>query len=282
MPSKTAIPLGYIDLPTGKKPVYPMTDLFLNYAFETPENWEALRNLTNHTVEAYIQYNPATTSQLIKGAIEVRTQFKYLIGAENRTRDQDLKLTEQETDNATYLEFQNRGKPSIPIEIKSMEYFGLGIGNSKGNLANQIWLLGEDVDAVLHGEMFARYVLKDEVTGVTHPATSGILYVSLPKLSQEKTPAGELAAFLLGKINEPKNDAIKNIADVFKHSFKSFKDEKVVASVWSIAERYKHDGLVEGEAKVAAEARDLFENGMDPADILRIIISKADSKPQHV
>jgi len=81
----------------------------------------------------------------------------------NKTRDQDLKMTEKE-DNATYIECQNDANTQPPIEIRSVVYFGLGIGHNKGKLTNQIWLLAEDVPSVLHGKTFARYVLKDEIT----------------------------------------------------------------------------------------------------------------------
>jgi len=82
--------------------------------------------------------------------------------------------------------------------MRSVEYFGLGIGHSKGKIANQLWLLAEDVDSVIYAHPFAHYILKDEVTGKDHPTTSGIMYVSLRKLSQEQGPAGELASYLLG------------------------------------------------------------------------------------
>jgi hypothetical protein len=48
--------------------------------------------------------------------------------------------------------------------------------------ANQIWLLAKDVESVLNNEMFARFILANEVTHNAHPNASGILYVSLSQL----------------------------------------------------------------------------------------------------
>jgi len=53
----------------------------------------------------------------------------------------------------TYIEFQNKATTNPPIPVRSVEYFGLGIGHSKGKTANQIWLLAEDVGAVLVGNL---------------------------------------------------------------------------------------------------------------------------------
>jgi len=254
--AKNSFPLGYVDLPDGAKAIYPMNDIFLNYTFEDMEYWEALRLATNLIIEAYKCYNPKTKIMTITGKIKVRTQYKHLLGKDNTTRNQDLRIIEDETDS-TYLEFQNRAKPDVPVEIRSVDYFGLGIGQSRGKPANQIWLLAQDVDAVLQGETFTRYILKDEVTENDHPATSGIMYVSLTKLSKAESPVEELAAFLLGKISDPKSEVVKKIADAFKASFSTFKADKEVAKMLTLAERYKHDGLVEGEArgKIIGEAR---------------------------
>jgi len=227
-----ATPLGYIELENGAKPIYPMNDIFLNYTFDNPANWENLRTTVNLIIEANKNNNPTTTLKPIEGNIKVSTQFKHLLTTQNKTRDQDIKITASQ-DDATYIEFQNRAKPQIPIEIRAVEYFGLGIGHSKGKLANQIWLLAEDVDVVLHGKTFARYILKDEVTGKEHPATSGILYVSLTKLSKENTPAGETASFLLGKLSDPTDKTVKRVSEAFKNSFEAFKAEKELSNLKS-------------------------------------------------
>ena len=270
MSSKNTTPLGYVDLPSGAKAIFPMNDIFLNYTFENVEYWEALRLAVNFFIEAYRQRYPKTSIQTINGNIKVRTQFRHIL--DKTTRDQDIKIAEDEN-NATYVEFQNRAKPDVPIEIRSVEYFGLGIGHGKGRLANQMWLLAEDVEAVLHGETFSRYILKDEITGKNHPSPSGIMYISLTKLSQEDNPAQELAAFLLGKITDVKNETIKKVADAMKESFKSFKADKEVTKMLSFAERYKHDGVAEGVnigVNIgASRLAELIKSGLSLDDALR-------------
>jgi len=250
MAPKATTPLGYVDLANGSKAIYPMNDIFLNYTFEDIAHWEALRLAVNLLIEAYKQQKPETKVKLIEGSIKVRTQFQHLLDIQNTTRDQDIKMTE-DNDEATYIEFQNRAKTNVPIEIRSVEYFGLGIGHSKGKLANQIWLLAEDVNSVLHGKTFTRYILKDEITDNEHPTTSGIMYISLTKLSQEESPAGELALFLLGKMMNPNNEIVKKISETFNSSFNAFKTDKEVVKVLSLAERYRSQAEYDKAIEIA-------------------------------
>jgi len=270
MSSKNTTPLGYVELVNGSKAIYPMNDIFLNFTFENSAHWEALRLAINLLIEAYKQQKPDTKVKPIEGNIKVRTQFKHLLDVKNISRDQDIKMTEDENE-ATYIEFQNRAKTDIPIEIRSVEYFGLGIGHSKGKLANQMWLLAKDVDSVLHRKIFTRYILKDEITGNNHPTDSGIMYVSLSRLSQENIPAGELTSFLLGKTTKPKNEIVKNIANTFNSSFNAFKADKEVSKMLSLADRYRYDGLVEGEAKGVEKLAKLIKSGLSVDEALRKI-----------
>ena len=122
---KNTHPLGYIELPSGAKPIYPMNDIFLNYAFQLKEHWESLRLMVNLVIDAHTQYNPDTKLELIAGIREVITQFQYLLNAQNTTRDQDIKIIDIR-DGFVYIEFQNRGRPGVPIEIRSVQYFGWG------------------------------------------------------------------------------------------------------------------------------------------------------------
>ena len=155
---------------------------------------------------------------------------------------------------ATYVEFQNEVNIRPPIEIRAVEYFGLSLGNSKGNTANQIWVLAKDLDSVLHGETFTYYVLKDVVTGTFYPNKSGIMFISLQKLSQNrKTPSGELAAFLIGEDVKPKNKEVISIIGGLKNSFETFKDEQEVIDMLTLTQRARHEGEVSGEAR--GEAR---------------------------
>jgi len=254
MPPKNA-PLGYVELDNGSKAIYPMNDIFLNYTFESTAHWEALRLTINLLIDGYKQQHPSTDVMPIEGKIVVRTQFRHLLGIDGKTtRDQDIKITEDDGES-TYIEFQNKANTQPPIEVRSVEYFGLGIGHSKGKRSNQMWLMAEDVDAVLHGKAFARYILKDEATGKTHPATSGIMYVSLSRLSKESGPVSELAAFLLGSTECPQYDIVRKITMSFNSSFDAFKADKEVTTMLSLRERGWYEGLAEGEARGEAKGR---------------------------
>ena len=238
------IPLGYIELDNGIKAITAMNDLFLSHMFNNPENWEALRDSVNIILDKYKQINPDTTVTLVTGKIIVETQYKYLMSVDNTTKDQDIKMAAES--DLTYIEFQNRTKTNPPLETRSVEYFGLGVGHSKGKTANQIWLLAEDLESVLHGKIFARYILKDETTGEPHPGGSGILYVNLSKLAEEKCPAGELSGFLLGTVTDPQNEKVKEIAKRFNAGFETFKADKEAIKMMSLRERAKNEGWIEG------------------------------------
>jgi len=246
-------PLGYIELDSGTIPVYIMNDLFLTHFFENKENWEILRDIANILIDAYIEVVPHTTAKLITGAIAVETQYKYLVGAKNKTKAQDIKISE--VVDLTFVEFQNSANTTPPIEVRATTYFGLAIGHSKGGAANQIWLLAEDVDTVLDGRLFARYVLKDELTGKPHPGSSGIMYISLSKLSQEKSLAGELAAYLLGKITKPENAELAGIVRSFDKGFDVFREDKEVVKSMSLEARAIQRGWFEGKAEGIAEGK---------------------------
>ena len=265
-------PLGFVSLTNGAKAIYPMNDIFLNYAFEDPANWEALRLTINILLYAYKQKYPCTTVEMIEGNIKVRTQFRHLLETDIKTtRNQDFEIIEDD-ENITFIEFQNRAQTHPPIEIRSVEYFGLGISRNRGKQANQIWLLAEDLKSVLNGKVFARYILKDEATNYVHPATSGIMYVSLLKLSKEKGPAGELASFLLGKTTDPKDDSVKKIAEALKTCFNDFKTNKDVVKMLTLAERYLDEGEARGisigEARGAKKLAELIKSGLSPDEAL--------------
>ena len=50
----------------------------------------------------------------------------------------------------------------------------------------------------------------------------------------------------------------------------------------SLAERYKHDGLVEGKVALADEARELYEKGLDPQEILKMIMNQGSQQGDYV
>jgi len=273
-------PLGYIELPNGDMAIFPMNDVFLNYTFEDMEHWEALRLAVNLIIEAYMQLKPDTRLKTIDGDINVRTQFRQFLAANKNAnakfREQDIKMTEGKV-SITYVEFQNDAHPDPPIEIRSVEYFGIGIGHSKGKIANQIWFLAEDVKSLLRGKTIARYVLKDEISGEEHPESSGIMYVSLTKLAKENTPVGELASFLLGITTDPQNEVVKKIAKTFSASFQEFKKDEDVVTVLTHEERVRGkvwtaavaEGKAERDAEISNQFTKLKEKGLDPLAIMQ-------------
>jgi len=248
----TKIPLGYIELDNGSKAIYTMNDFFLNFTFEKEEYWETLRLMINILIAAYRSVKPDTVINLIEGDIQVETQYKFYLNTKNTTRNQDIKVTElmqneqSEQKKLTYVEFQNRANTVPPIKNRAIEYFSLGINQGGGKTANQIWLLAEDVDSLLHGEMFTNYILTDEMTGELYPDTSGMMFISLAKLSQENSAAGELASFMLGKDSRLESEEAKSIANAINASFEAFKADKEVKNTMSVAEKYRNEGWVEG------------------------------------
>ena len=281
MSLKNATPLGYIELPNGAKPIFIMNDIFLNHVFENAENWEALRTIINIIIYAYREIYHDTTLMPIIGEFEVQTQYRYLLSDGKTTRDQDIKATEDKA-AITYVEFQIRSATNPSIAIRSVEYFGLGIGNNKGYPANQLWLLAEDVEELLAGEVFARYVLKNERTNYPHPETSGIIYVSLEKLSKEDSTAGELAAYLLGKITDPQDKQVKAVKAAIDKGFANFKTDKDVVTVMSLQDRWygegKADGKTEGITKGADRLAELIKSGLPVDEALRIVKEEAVEK----
>jgi len=98
------------------------------------------------------------------------------------------------------------------------------------------------------------------------------MYISLGKLSQEETPAGELAACLLGKEASLDSRDVAQVLEAFNTSFEQFKLEKDVMKVLSFRERWFDDGRIEGKAEGKAEGKiegileaaiKLLENGVD-------------------
>ena len=152
-------PLGHVDLPTGKYAVFPMNDIFLNYTFENEKNWEALRQIVNIFTKDFIEKYPGSTARPITGDIKVRTQYKQLVtGDPKKALSQDIHILENCKD-ATYTEFQIKAATKPIIDVRSVKYYGLGLSQSSG-LANQLWLLAEDVESLLHGFPMTYYSLK--------------------------------------------------------------------------------------------------------------------------
>jgi hypothetical protein len=101
------------------------------------------------------------------------------------------------------------------------------------------------------------------------------MYVSLTKLSQENTPVGELASFLLGINTDPQDEVVKKIAKAFNASFQDFKDDKDVVTVLSLEERVRGKvwgaAVAERDKELASHVAELRNKGLDPAEILRAL-----------
>jgi hypothetical protein len=260
------------------------TDLFLNYLYEKPKYWESLRIMVNLVIDAYKTLNPDALIKPILGKIKVRTQYKYILSKDLKvTREQDLKITENDG-TITYVELQNRADMVPPIELRSVGYFGLGIGHGNGKIVDQIWLLGENADTVLHGEAIARYILKDELANTPHPYTAGILYASLPRLKNDNNPLGELAMYLLGEATNPTNEQVKQITVAFGEGFEDFKNEKEVPEMMTIAERWtanvRAEALAEGRAE--GEARGKSEGILEQSLFIARNMKKTDMDYQLI
>ena len=125
-----------------------------------------------------------------------------------------------------------------------------------GKTSNQIWLMAKDNANLMHGNKYTFYVLADERTGKRHPNRSGILFVSLTKISEENSAVGELSRFLLGRKAATDDYAygdIKKIAENFKKGFDVFKEDREATSMLTFAERKILEGEARGEIKGKVE-----------------------------
>ena len=289
-------PLGLVELPTGPYAVFPMNDIFLNYTFENEEYWETLRQIVNIVKKDFKSKFPHTVTKPITGKIKVRTQYKQFAKGGGKTPlSQDFQILEDSKD-ASFTEFQMQAVSKPIIEVRSVKYFGLGISQSSGGRADQIWFLGEDVESLLHGVPITNYILKDEATGNIHPETSSIMFVSLTELSKEKSQAGELALLLLGKLAGFMNKDVRKIAKMLKKGFEDFRNDKEALMLLSLEERKRLEGeaigeargvaigqargVAIGEANLAKLVKQLFDSGTDPNEIVRLLINRTAPAPE--
>ena len=186
-------------------------------------------------------------------------------------KKQDFRLEEVNIGKFTFVEIQNNVYADPPIEIRATEYSVLSISQNPGKVSNQIWLLAGDVQKLIPSGAFSNYVPRDEVSGVVYPNASGIMFVSLKKLSQENTVAGELASFLLGKTNDVINKEVRQIADTLKKSCEEFCINKEVKKSMSVADELRMEGRVEGRVETLRELSELINSGMSAEDALQRI-----------
>ena len=189
-----------------------MYDMFTNYHFSKKENWEDLRAIANIFIINYAEACPGTVLKPIVGEIAVETQYEAFKTVEvdgrreERLKRQDFKIR---SGNVTFMELANRAYPEAPIEEQAVEYYGLGIGSDGKQISNQMWLMAEDLPKLMLGSKYVNYILKDEAANTPYPKTSGIMFVSLQRLSAESGAAGELASFLLGKTSRKAKSRIR-------------------------------------------------------------------------
>ena len=252
---KDRIPLGFIELENGVKPIYALYDFFLNFTFKKKENWEDLRLIVNILLDAYMKRCPATTVTLIEDEILVTTQFEQYLNNLPTPKKQDFRIEEINIEKFTFVEVQNNASTNQRIKFRATEYSVLSISKNPENISNQIWLLAEDVQELLHGNAFSNYVPIDEVSGKLYPNASGIMFISLRELSEEQTIAGELASFLLGKTSDVKNAEVKRIADTLKKSCDEFCADKEVKKSMSVMELKEEEARSEGYEKGLAEGK---------------------------
>ena len=276
-------PLGFISIKGGRKPIYAFNDFFLNYTFHKKENWRTLRQIINILLEAYALEVTDTVLQPIADKIIVTTQFKHYMKDLNAPKRQDFEIKEVAVKKYTYVEMQGRARSKKPIEDRAVEYSVLGIGQNPGFISNQIWLLAENVEHLLHGGTFANYLLKEESSGVVYPNTSCIMFVNLQRLSCEGTAAGELASFLLGKTKTIKSGKIKKISNVFMKSCDEFCNDKGVKKRMSVKEKWQEEawfdgeehgiqqGLQQGIQQGANKLAELIKTGLSVDEALKLV-----------
>ena len=221
----------------------------------------------------------------IRDKIIVTTQFKNNMKNRHKPKEQDFEIKEVHLKKFTYIEMQNRASIAKPIEIRAIEYSVLGISQNIGHISNQVWLLAEDLDKLLHGRTFANYLLKEESSQIAYPNTSCILFVNLKKLSNEQTVAGELASFLLGKTRGISSGRAKRISDVLKKSCREFGRDKGVKRSMSIKQKWQEEARMEGKEEGlrqgvqqgmqqgiqqgAAKIVELIKSGLSPEEALK-------------
>ena len=113
------------------------------------------------------------------------------------------------------------------------------------------------------------------------------MFISLKRLSQENTVAGELASFLLGKTIVIKNEDVKRIFETLKKSCEEFCDDKGVKKSMSVAEELRMEGRIEGRAEGRTEGKvegkfetirelaELFNSGMSFEEALQKLNEEA-------
>ena len=99
-------PLGIIDLANGPREIYPTDDFFINYLFNHPDHWGALKDMVNIFITKYRKTMSCTQLDIITDPIEVTTQYQYLSSKVKGEKRQDMRL--QTNQRMVFVEVQNR------------------------------------------------------------------------------------------------------------------------------------------------------------------------------
>jgi hypothetical protein len=263
--TKKPEPLGYVEIATGSIPIQAMRDTFLNYTFNDTSNWETLRLTINIMIERYHIVKPTTPIKPIEGDIVVETQWEHIKGLKE-SKFQDFKVNSQwepaiskkpdesqtvklESKRLTFVEFQNRARPLVPVDIRALEYLGLAISHGPHKQIDQLWLMAKDLPEVMFNNIFSNFMLVDEVSNNRYTKFSGIMFCSLSKLANEDSKASELAQFLLGLRTTSKYPEVMQIIQAFNNAFKAFKNDREVHNMLTREEELRMIWEREGEIK---------------------------------
>ena len=260
-----------MELTTGLKEIYPTNDFFLNYAFKEKKNWETLRDMGNIIIEAYQAYAPKTHLQTIQGPIVVETQYAYYTSEKGKPKSQDFGIDTE--DAITFMEVQNNVLINPPLEVRARDYLGhsisLSLGNNKTKTVTQIWLLANDNDKLLNGQVFINYVLTDETTGHQYPLQTNLMAVSLKRLGELEGEGAELAQFMLGYPVTPTTARLKKIIKSLKNSMTTMKQDKEASTYMSKWDEHAYAAEAKFKASLRERLQALEQEGLSPSEILQ-------------
>ena len=240
--------IGYVPLRNGLKEVTTLDNYFLTYTFAQKMYWKTLRDMTNIFYNAYIEHYKDTSITPIEGEIIVKTEVTHYENVETATpKRQDMRIGSDK--KIDYVEFQRRPHPNLPIDERSVQYFGFSLTSGCDKHTSHLWLLDGEVGKLLQKDTFANYILMTEIDHHPHPNTNNILYVNLKRLARADTPAGELANVLIGKVKTPTYPEVRLILKNLKNSFEVFREDNKVRDYMNIREQQ----VAIGEAKARAE-----------------------------
>ena len=265
------VPLGYVTVNSEKVhnkklPVYRMTDIFTNYAFDKKENWVYLKNIVNVFLE---EYNKTAKNkiELITDDVEVETQIEHYKNLETLKpkKRQDFELKEKY--HKKFLELQNRKDTKPILIIRSLQYLGIPLSNLKDENDNtksvtQIWILGQNQLDVSKNKAITNFELVDSETKESYPIKTNMLFITLPICVKElEGEAKELASFLMDYETELTYKGTKELANMLEKELENFRQEKGLVNMMSILE--ERDALVtdamqrlnEANKRVEAEAK---------------------------